>query len=125
MAIKIDRDVKLNLYESCIDYNSINAILNEEQLKEIEIIKNSITKTFLIKDCYCRINNITGSKLKLEFKLYIYTNDRKKLIDTKIFSFTPSVEENSQNFIKQGYEYLKTLEEYKDAIDILEPAQSA
>ena len=37
---------------------------------------------------------------------------------TKSFEFTPSVAEGSENTIKQAYEYLKTLPEFADAVDV-------
>jgi hypothetical protein len=36
---------------------------------------------------------------------------------TKFYTFTPSVESNSSNFIAQAYLYLKTLPEFADAVD--------
>ena len=38
-------------------------------------------------------------------------------LEQKIYNFIPSVEDTSSNFIKQGYEYLKTLDEYADLVD--------
>jgi hypothetical protein len=33
--------------------------------------------------------------------------------------------DDSKNFIKQGYEYLKTLTDFQDAADVLETGQTA
>lgn len=40
------------------------------------------------------------------------------------FMFTPSTDDNSVRWDKQAYEYLKTLPEFKNAVDVLEEGQS-
>lgn len=124
MAIKSNIYYCVPIYDSYIDYESINKFLTQEQLLEIENVKKNIDKKFLIKDCYCRIEHLTGGKRNIEFKLYVYDADIINLIEIRTFSFIPSIVDNSDNFIKQGYEYLKTLDEYKYSVDILEQGQS-
>lgn len=76
-------------------------------------------------DTYIKINKIEGSKNNLKIIVNVYTNsDCSVLLDIKQYNFTPSVEDMSFNFIKQGYEYLKTLKEYKDAVDLLDEGQT-
>lgn len=78
-------------------------------------------KELAFDEAYQKILKVTGNKNRLEINLAVYDDSLQKyLIESRVFYFSPSVDEGSSNFIKQGYEYLKTLEEYKDAIDVLE-----
>jgi len=81
-------------------------------------LQNGLT----IENSYMRIDSIAGNKNQLTISVNSYVSqqafqDGKAYLEQKLYSFTPSVEESSANFIKQGYEYLKTLEEYQDAVD--------
>jgi hypothetical protein len=72
---------------------------------------------------YCYIHKIGGSKelLYLQVNWYVDKEARfnnLKPIESKGYSFVPEVEESSLNFIKQGYIYLKTLEEFSNTVDI-------
>lgn len=117
MALKTNIYYNAQIYDVYIDYEFINKFLTQEQLLEIENIKKTINKKFLIEDCYCRIEHLNGGKDNIEFKLYIYDTNIENLIEIRSFRFIPSVINESDNFIKQGYEYLKTLPEFSNAID--------
>ncbi|KIL46147.1 hypothetical protein [Jeotgalibacillus campisalis] len=69
-------------------------------------------------NCYTVIVNIRGGKdfLALEVEDQRFDN-REIKIDSKEYWFTPSVKDGSENFIKQGYEHLKTLDEFEGAVD--------
>ncbi|MED3932977.1 hypothetical protein [Priestia megaterium] len=84
----------------------------------------------IAEQAYSRIENLSGTKKSLTFSLAIYLDqqafsDGKESLKISFFTFSPSVEDSSPNFIKQGYEYLKTLPGFQDAIDVLEEGQSA
>lgn len=76
-------------------------------------------------DCYTKIAFISGDKaeiqLKIENRKYSMQNI---IINTDIETFIPNISDESSNFIKQGYEYLKTLDKYKDAVDLLDEGQT-
>lgn len=73
------------------------------------------------KNAYIQIVSVSGCKEEITLQVYFYSNNTKQhLIETKIYSFIPSVEENAKNFIEQGYEYLKTLEEFNGSADLLD-----
>lgn len=81
-------------------------------------LQNGLT----VEDAYIRIDTVARNKdlLTINIKSYVSKQafqEGRSYLEQKIYSFTPSVEENAPNFIKQGYEYLETLEEYQDAID--------
>jgi hypothetical protein len=75
-----------------------------------------------LKDGYFKIFNIMGDKNMLSLNVQIYFS-KEHCDNTGIpiagdsYSFKPAVLNESENFLKQGYDYLKTLPEFKDAID--------
>lgn len=86
-------------------------------------INNMLEKEDIIhlNDCYLAITNTSGNKNGIDLELSIYRDSEKNVVvEKKYYKFIPSVADNSDNFIKQGYEYLKTLDEYKDAVDLLD-----
>lgn len=83
--------------------------------------KTTIFKGFEIKNTYIKITRVEGNKENLLLQVrYFQTKDSAEILEEKYYSFIPDVTATAKNFIEQGYEYLKTLDEYKDTIDILE-----
>jgi hypothetical protein len=81
-------------------------------------LQNGLT----VSNAYIRIDSIAGNKDILTISVGSYVSQQafqegRACLEQKTYSFTPSLEEGSANFIKQGYEYLKTLDEYQDASD--------
>lgn len=84
---------------------------------QFEGLDNVINKEFHIESAYIRIDSFTGNKNIIEITVGIYKDElNQAFIQSKMYSFTPTIE-STVNFIKQGYEYLKTLPEYATAID--------
>ncbi len=79
--------------------------------KNIELVNNFQEVTVL--DATIKIDSIIGNKNKIDFRALFLKQDT--LLETKSYTFLPTLE--GDNFIKQGYEYLKTLEEFKDSED--------
>lgn len=76
-------------------------------------------------NAYAKIESVNGNKDLLDILVAFYLNqesrtNNKSYIEIKNYLFKPNMSETSENFIKQGYEYLKTLDEYRDAIDLLD-----
>lgn len=76
-----------------------------------------------LKDAYCRIDTVNGYKKNIQITVNTYVSreaflNNASYVDQKIFSFEPSVAIGSENFIKQGYEYLKTLPQYENAVNV-------
>lgn len=72
-------------------------------------------------EAYFKIEYIEGDKDNISFMLVGYSNYEKKDVVFQLeYNFTPSVEYKADNFIKQGYDHLKTLPEYANALDVLE-----
>ena len=64
---------------------------------------------------YCKVERVAASKANaVAFILYL-SEDKSIVLGNKEISFTPSVEDESKNFIAQAYEYVKTLPEFLGA----------
>lgn len=79
---------------------------------------DKISKQQTYPNAYLQITSLEGNKEKVKILLTAYTDETKQnIVDYKHYTFTPSVTDGSENFIAQGYEYLKTLPEFADAVD--------
>lgn len=87
------------------------------------LIKNITLKNGLtVENVYIKIQTLYGSKSGLDITINSYISSEAlksgyEPLEQDSEHFVPSVEENSSNFIKQGYEYLKTLPKFANAID--------
>ena len=75
-----------------------------------------------VANAYHRIDMIVGNKKLLSIQINSYVsqadyNNAKFALESKEYSFIPNIADDAPNFIRQGYEYLKTLPEFTDAID--------
>lgn len=116
MAIKN----KINISVKYIIQNTFHTPINN--------IGNDLTDTIIneieLSDCYIKIVSLEGDKHIIKFRVARYTDDtQENLINIQEHSFVPSVSNNSENFIKQAYGYLKILPEYEGAVDVLEEGQ--
>ena len=84
-------------------------------IKKQITLKSNFGDNVVFNDAYMKINTLSGDKNKIEFQLYIFKQIDGLLIERKLFSFVPNLD--GANFIKQGYEHLKTLPEFAGAID--------
>jgi hypothetical protein len=106
------------VYEFKLQYTNNRSMYDNDFLSHFPQIEPSIEKTVTIESAYIMVSRLEGSKEMLKFYISIYENASKEfLITSKEYEFTPSVEDGSENFIKQAYEHLKALPEYADAID--------
>ena len=85
------------------------------------IIKNDvpdvIEKQVEYPTSYAMIKNVSGNKSKISLNVVFYADKSKEqIIEHQQYTFTPSVADGSTNFIQQGYEYLKTLPEFAEAL---------
>jgi hypothetical protein len=68
--------------------------------------------------------DVYTTSISSNFSLNIYKDVSSKssnpnlVIDSKSFSFTPSIADGADNFIMQAYTYLKTLDEYDGYTDV-------
>ena len=86
---------------------------------------NVLGKELQFENAYCKITWLDGNKNYINMQVTLYdTPSLENIIETSTYRFIPSVADDAPNFIKQGYEHLKTLPEYDGAIDMLEDGQT-
>ena len=66
---------------------------------------------------YAKVSFVNATKQIGTTSVIFLSADKAKILDIKEYSFTPSVADDSQNFIKQAYEHLKTLPDFAGFID--------
>jgi len=74
-----------------------------------------------VPDCYWKIIRLSGDKNRIEFYLRVFRDKEKAdagiIINEFLYEFVPDLE-SSDNFIAQAYNYLKTLPNFENAINI-------
>jgi len=86
-------------------------------------ISINLNNSLIINNAYVRIDTINGYKGELTISVNSYVSQESFIEGddylglTRFYKFIPILEDNSPNFIKQGYEYLKTLPEFENATD--------
>lgn len=81
------------------------------------VIKLVLGKELSFEGAYHQISYLNGNKENMEIRVSVYDSGKSNLIEHKNYKFVPSFNDDSDNTIKQGYEYLKTLDEFSDAVD--------
>ena len=80
--------------------------------------KDTIKKQEVYPNAYFQIVFVNGNKNRMRIDIQVFSDSTKQeKVASAIRFFTPSVADSSTNFIQQGYEYLKTLPEFADAVD--------
>lgn len=83
--------------------------------KQIEMVSN-FGDTVVFNDAYIKVTEIKGNKNNIICTYVVYMGKEKQTgLTVSTIEFTPNLD--GDNFIKQGYEYIKSLPEYSDAID--------
>lgn len=72
---------------------------------------------------FFKIESINGTVNNMSADVKFYVSEEAiesgvNFIEQKIYTFTPDVSKEAQNYHIQGYEFLKTLEEFKNAVDV-------
>jgi hypothetical protein len=76
----------------------------------------------VIPNAYFRIDNIGGDKNHIFLDVGVYVSEEmchsgKSRVHQISQAFVPSTGDGAQDFIRQGYFYLKTLAEFADSVD--------
>lgn len=81
----------------------------------------ALSKTFnfaglTVTDGYLRVTEVSGSKNRVAFSVSFSVASDTEAVKYEDFNFVPDMD--GDNFIKQAYEYMKTLPDYADATDV-------
>jgi hypothetical protein len=79
-------------------------------------LKNNFGEESTFPNAYFRVDKLEGSKHLVSITVGCYKSGELTLLYENTVSFVPDLN-SSDNFITQGYQYLKTLPEFADATD--------
>ena len=68
-----------------------------------------------VQNCYCRVLSVQGGKAALTAEVSFHASSEHQAFYSKAIGFVPDMD--GDNFIKQAYQFLKTLPEFSDATD--------
>lgn len=79
----------------------------------------------IANNAYIRIDTVSGYKGEITISVNSYVSrqaflDGAPYLEQKFYAFVPNTNPDAREMWTQGYEYLKTLDEYKDALDLFE-----
>lgn len=86
-------------------------------LKKTFTFEDNFGVSVELKDCYVRAARINGSKELLHVGVEILNAAKDRCLRETTVTFRPSVDEGAKNFVAQAYDFLKTTEEFSDAVD--------
>lgn len=116
MALQRAYDVVITLRAGLNDIESqYGNILTAEDLARLQ---QAQIQTFTVNNAYHRVEQMQVTKQLITFDLCVYNADVTKLITRKTYQFMPDTSDSAINYHTQCYEYLKTLDEYTDAVDV-------
>jgi hypothetical protein len=78
-------------------------------------VKSNFGDEVVFKDVYIKIDTLTGNKDSLKLKVSGKKQQNDNVVFGKDYVFTPNL--SGANFIRQGYEHLKTLPEFAGSTD--------
>lgn len=79
----------------------------------------------IVSDAYHRIDTVSGHKVEITISVNSYVS-RKAFLDgalyleQQFYTFTPNTAPDAEEMWTQGYAYLKSTDEYVDAVDVFE-----
>lgn len=80
------------------------------------IVNKKLKNGIMVDSAYARVEYITSNKNTLGMQVRFYTNIDNESFET--ISYQTDLKIEDSNYFKQAYEYLKTLEDFKDAEDV-------
>jgi hypothetical protein len=66
---------------------------------------------------YIKVSKVRGGKDELIAYVEVYNQQGGNIVQSNQYVFQPSVDDSSDNFIKQSYNHIKTLDKFSEAID--------
>ena len=83
--------------------------------KQIKFRPAGFSAAVNIQNAYCKVTKVSGDKTYIECQLSVFENKEQPApLYSNIYMFVPNLDDN---FIKQAYKHIKTLDEFSDATD--------
>lgn len=80
------------------------------------IVNKKLKNGIMVDSAYARVEYISSNKNILGIQVKFYTSIENEALET--INYQTDLKIDDSNYFKQAYEYLKTLEEFKDAEDV-------
>jgi hypothetical protein len=80
-------------------------------------LTNNFGEQTIVPNAYIKVGEVIFNKEKSFGKIFFKKTKDSDTIDIKNFEFESIVGQNAKDAIAQGYDYLKTLPEFADAVD--------
>lgn len=74
--------------------------------------------TVEIPNCYLKVKSVSGDKNQMICQVDYQKSQTSSSIHSEKYAFAPDTSDDSANFIRQAYEYLKTLDEFSNSQDV-------
>ena len=84
-------------------------------LKKSTTLIDNFGHSIEFSNCYIRVFEVSGGKEMISASMSWHSGAGQRSLLVQSFQFVPDM--NGQNFIRQAYEYLKTLPEFANATD--------
>lgn len=83
--------------------------------KKIEYRPSGLSSPVVVENAYCKVVHVSGDKTAVECTVAVFEDEKSTAqIYSNKYLFAPNLDDN---FIKQAYRHLKTLEEFANARD--------
>ena len=79
------------------------------------LLQNKTVNGVAINGCYIKVQNVSGDKNTISSTVIFSATSENQPFYMEYVEFTPNLE--GGNFIKQAYDYLKSLPDFAGAID--------
>lgn len=76
---------------------------------------NNFGESSTLVDAYIKVTRVIGNKELITATTEVLSNNQERFYYTEAYEFKPDMD--GSNFIKQAYNYLKTLPEFANATD--------
>jgi len=84
-------------------------------LQKTVSLTNNFDDVVEIQNAYHKVTELRGNKDIITFDVQVSKTQDSKVLKTTTYDFEPAM--NGDNFIKQAYLHLKTLDQFVGAID--------
>lgn len=89
----------------------------------------NLSNGLVSETAYFKIEFVGGSKRNMTLNVNVYVSREASYrgvtpIEQKSFDFIPDTSDESKNYHKQGYDNIKSLPEFENAIDVFEEGQA-
>lgn len=84
-------------------------------IKKTLTMENNFGEQSVFNDCYIKVSSVSVTQQNINATVVYMRDKMGKILNTETFYFTPDLQ--GENFIKQAYQYIKTLPKFSGSVD--------